>query len=288
MIVPSRFETHGGAAVAPIPEDNGIMNKVTLSDDVEGGPGSESTCSRDDQPLLRTSDDGDHDTKSEVDSSAASVNLSSWSMKRVEGLAFIVFAAFNFSVASVCGYVVLKESIDRIDFAAAIMAFLGALFVTRPAFLFGMAGDATKAPILAVFCALGGAMTQAVVYVTLRKLHAVDHLTAIHCFFAFGTIASALTILFMGVAVKIPMNAAFLFSVFGSGFFSFIGQIFLTKGFQIEKAGIASVMRYFDVIFVVVMDIIVLGEQVNALSIVGAVIIMSGASLIVLRKAYKK
>lgn len=84
------------------------------------------------------------------------------------------------------------------------------------------------------------------------------------------------------------MNPRFLFSVFGSGFFSFVGQIFLTKGFQIEKAGIASVMRYFDVVFVVVMDIAILGERVNALSIVGAAIIMSGASLIVLRKAYKK
>lgn len=56
-----------------------------------------------------------------------------------------------------------------------------------------------KPPVFAVLCALGGAMTQAIVYVTLRKLHAVDHLAAIHCFFAFGTITSILTILFVGV-----------------------------------------------------------------------------------------
>ncbi|KAG6623176.1 Drug/Metabolite Transporter (DMT) Superfamily [Phytophthora cinnamomi] len=355
-----------------MPPDNDTTNKILQSDDIEDGAGNEGI--RDDQPLLKSASASDAASKSDIGSSTAGLNASALSAKRVKGLGFIVFAAFNFSVASVCvkyashrvtshetvfwrmfvamtmnflwsryknrklevdpkyrrlllfrcivgtigvnlqfyamskmvltdavviiflspiftfflGAVVLKESIDRIDFTAAITAFVGALFVTRPAFIFGAGGDAAKAPVLAVFCALGGAMTQAIVYVTLRKLHAVDHLSAIHYFFAFGTITSILTILFLGVAVKIPMNAAFLFSVFGSGFFSFIGQIFLTKGFQIEKAGIASVMRYFDVVFVVAMDIVVLGERVNALSIVGAAIIMGGASLIVLRKAYKK
>ncbi|KAE9026076.1 hypothetical protein PR002_g11011 [Phytophthora rubi] len=365
MGVPSRTDNHGGAAVAPFPPGDDATKKILLSDGIEDA-GNENT--RDDQPLLKPSTAGEHNSKSEVDSAAAGGNASVWSMKRVKGLGFIVFAAFNFSIASVCvkyashrvtshetvfwrmfvaftmsciwsrykkrklevdpkyrrlllfrcivgtigvnlqfyamskmvltdavviiflspiftfflGAVVLKESIDRVDFAAATTAFVGALFVTRPAIIFGTGGDVAKAPVLAVFCALGGAMTQAIVYVTLRKLHAVDHVVAIHYFFSFGTITSILTILFMGVAFKVPTNAAFLFSVFGSGFFSFVGQIFLTKGFQIEKAGIASVMRYFDVVFVVVMDIAVLGERVNGLSIVGAAIIMSGASLIVL------
>ncbi|KAF4317443.1 hypothetical protein BBO99_00007859 [Phytophthora kernoviae] len=64
--------------------------------------------------------------------------------------------------------------------------------------------------------------------------------------------------------------------------------IFMTKGFQREKAGIASVMRYFDVVFVVAMDVAVLGESVNALSLVGAAIIMAGVAMIVLRRAQEK
>ncbi|KAE9101236.1 hypothetical protein PF005_g17265 [Phytophthora fragariae] len=342
MGVPSRTDNHGGAAVAPFPPGDDATKKILLSAGIEDA-GNENT--RDDQPLLKPSTAGEHNSKSEVDSAAAGGNASVWSMKRVNGLGFIVFAAFNFSIASLCvkyashrvtshetvfwrmfvaftmsciwsrykkrklevdpkyrrlllfrcivgtigvnlqfyamskmvltdavviiflspiftfflGAVVLKESIDRVDFAAATTAFVGALFVTRPAIIFGTGGDVAKAPVLCV-----------------------DHVVAIHYFFSFGTITSILTILFMGVAFKVPTNAAFLFSVFGSGFFSFVGQIFLTKGFQIEKAGIASVMRYFDVVFVVVMDIAVLGERVNGLSIVGAAIIMSGASLIVL------
>uniref|UniRef100_H3H5E2 EamA domain-containing protein n=1 Tax=Phytophthora ramorum TaxID=164328 RepID=H3H5E2_PHYRM len=119
-------------------------------------------------------------------------------------------------------------------------------------------------------------------------LLAVHHLVAIHYFFVFGSCTSIITLLFLGVPVKVPLEVTFLFAIFGSGFFSFIGQIFMTKGFQQEKAGIASVMRYFDVVFVVAMDVSILGESVNILSLVGAAIIMAGVSMIVLRRACEK
>ncbi|KAL4150903.1 hypothetical protein PRNP1_010298 [Phytophthora ramorum] len=365
----SKSDGHKGAAVAPLAETStGLTKESSATDADDSREGN-----RDDLPLLKSSSSDEPSTKSEVGAQAA-VNPTTWSMTRAQGLGYIVFAAFNFSVASVCvkyashrvtshetvfwrmavalamnflwtrfkkrklvvesqyrrlllfrcivgtlgvnlqfyamskmvltdavviiflspmftfflGAVVLKEAIDRIDFAAAVASFLGALFVTRPAFLFGTGDEASQAPFLAVVCALGGAMTQSIVYVTLRKLHAVDHLVAIHYFFAFGACTSILTIVFLGVRLQVPLDARFLFAVFGSGFFSFVGQVFLTKGFQREKAGIASVMRYFDVVFVVIMDIAILGESVNGLSIVGATIIMTGASVIVLRRARTK
>jgi drug/metabolite transporter (DMT)-like permease len=58
----------------------------------------------------------------------------------------------------------------------------------------------------------------------------------------------------------------------------------ITIGFQREKAGIASVMRYFDVVFVILWDATVLGEQPHALTLVGGAIILSGASVIAFRK----
>lgn len=47
-------------------------------------------------------------------------------------------------------------------------------------------------------------------------------------------------------------------------------------------------MRYFDVVFVMALDALVLGEHLNLYSVVGAAIIISGASVIVLRQAAKK
>lgn len=64
-----------------------------------------------------------------------------------------------------------------------------------------------------------------------------------------------------------------------------MGQIFLTKGFQQEKAGIASVMRYFDVVFVLLWDTTILGERVSDYSIFGGAVILSSAAMIVVRRA---
>ncbi|KAG7377248.1 hypothetical protein PHYPSEUDO_011956 [Phytophthora pseudosyringae] len=162
------------------------------------------------------------------------------------------------------------------------------MFVTRPAFLFPTDTATKQAPPLAVYCAIGGSMTSAVVYTLLRRLSNVDSLIAIHYFLAFGTCTSIMTLLLLGVSMTIPLETTFLFALFGNGLFFFIGQVFMTKGFQLEKAGIASVMRYFDVVFVVAMDVLILGETVNVLSLLGAGIIMAGVSLIVLRRAREK
>lgn len=186
------------------------------------------------------------------------------------------------------GAIFLKEKINRVDLLAGITSFLGVMFVTRPAFLFPSDTDTKEAPPLAIYCAIGGSVTSAVVYILLRRLSKVDCLVAIHYFFAFGTCTSIMTLLILGVSITVPLEPLFLFALFGSGFFSFIGQIFVTKGFQLEQAGIASVMRYFDVVFIVVMDVLVLGETVSLLSLLGAGIIMAGVSMIVLRRAREK
>ncbi|RLN26270.1 hypothetical protein BBJ28_00004538 [Nothophytophthora sp. Chile5] len=73
-------------------------------------------------------------------------------------------------------------------------------------------------------------------------------------------------------------------AIIGCGICTFGGQMFLTKGFQLEKAGIASVMRYLDVVFVFIWDSTILGERINHWSVVGALIICSCAVTIAVRK----
>lgn len=83
----------------------------------------------------------------------------------------------------------------------------------------------------------------------------------------------------------VPDTPALWCGVIGSGVFTFFGQMLLTKGFQLEKAGIASVMRYLDVVCVFVWDALLLRERINYWSIVGAVIICACAAVIALQKA---
>lgn len=79
-----------------------------------------------------------------------------------------------------------------------------------------------------------------------------------------------------------------MWALLGSGFLSYIGQSFSTRGVQLEQAGVASVMRYFDVVFVLIWDTTLLKEHVSGYSVLGGCIIFSGASIILIRRAYRK
>ncbi|EEY56576.1 Drug/Metabolite Transporter (DMT) Superfamily [Phytophthora infestans T30-4] len=82
----------------------------------------------------------------------------------------------------------------------------------------------------------------------------------------------------------IPSTFLLWRAIIGTGIFAFGGQMLLTRGFQLEKAGIAAVMRYLQVVFVFLWDSIILGEHINHWSIVGAFVIVSGAVAIAVRK----
>lgn len=88
----------------------------------------------------------------------------------------------------------------------------------------------------------------------------------------------------MKFSTKPSVVFALVLSALGSSF----GVIFLTLGFQLESAGIASVMRNFDVVFVFAMDILLLGEHVSGYSVIGAFLIVGGAALIGVRRARSK
>lgn len=82
----------------------------------------------------------------------------------------------------------------------------------------------------------------------------------------------------------VPVTLPLWCGVIGSGVFTFLGQMFLTKGFQLEKAGVASVMRYLDVVCVFVWDAVFVHERINHWSIVGAAVICVCAVGIALQK----
>ncbi|RLN95801.1 hypothetical protein BBJ28_00011025 [Nothophytophthora sp. Chile5] len=289
----SNVGVHGSAVVAPLSRDpTDSRGEPATKATPAAGDDEDDEGGREDLPLLKMACSSDGDSTIEAKGAATAV----WLRYKKKGLAvqqeyrsLLLFRCFVGTVGVnlqfyamskmvltdavviiftspistfFLGAVVLGEHINRIELFAGLTSFVGVLFVARPDFLFATT-TSVKAPPLAILCALGGSFTQAIVYVTLRKLHAVDHLVAIHYFFLFGTCMALLTIWFLSVSMHVPLEERFLFALFGSGFFTFVGQIFLTMGFQREKAGIASVMRYFDVVFVVVMDILVLGEHVS-------------------------
>lgn len=183
------------------------------------------------------------------------------------------------------GACMLGESIDAVSLTFAMTSFTGLIFVVRPGFVFGYADTEGAGSWDAYAAGMLGAVFQALVYISVRKLKHIHFLVMLHYFMMFSSSVSLIYIALFQRRFVLPSTPLLWVAVLGTGFFTFLGQSFLTKGFQLEKAGIASVMRYLDVVCVFFWDQIFLGEQINAWSVVGAVIICGSACLIALRKA---
>ncbi|KAF0684529.1 Aste57867_23528 [Aphanomyces stellatus] len=186
------------------------------------------------------------------------------------------------------GALVLGEHIKPVDFGLAISCFGGVVFVARPAFLFGEADSpVAHGSKYAVLGGLAAAAFQASSYVVIRRLKSVHYLVVIFYFMLLSIVVSAIWIVVVeGVrGFQASMSTAVWWACVGSGFFGFIGQLCVTKGFQLEHAGIASVMRYLDIVFVFIWDSTFLREHISVWSFVGAAIIFSCAIAITIRKA---
>ncbi|KAG7384915.1 hypothetical protein PHYPSEUDO_002136 [Phytophthora pseudosyringae] len=198
----------------------------------------------------------------------------------------IIFTSPIFT--ALLGACLLHEHIDIPSFACAILSFGGLICVVRPGFIFGYdhATAHTDGSWIAIGSALLGAIGQAFVFITVRKLKGIHFMAIVHYFMLFSLVGSLLYMLLVQRVFVVPPTLGVWFAVVGSGVFTFVGQLLLTKGFQLEKAGIASVMRYLDVVCVFIWDSLLLREKINHWSVVGAAIICTCAAVIVLRKAH--
>ncbi|KAG7384913.1 hypothetical protein PHYPSEUDO_002134 [Phytophthora pseudosyringae] len=186
----------------------------------------------------------------------------------------------------IAGALFLREKIDPISLLSAIMAFGGLVCVVRPGFLFGYDHPtaATDGSWIAICSGLLAALSQVFVFLTMRQLKRLNVFVIVHYFALASVILTMLWLALIQQAFYIPDTFLLWRAIVGTGIVTFGGQMFLTRGFQLEKAGVAAVMRYLDVVFVFIWDSFILGEHINHWSVVGALIILTCAMIIALRK----
>lgn len=94
------------------------------------------------------------------------------------------------------GALLLHERIDPLSFFFAVLSFGGLICIVRPGFLFGYehATAATDGSWLAIGSALLGAIGQAFVFISVRKLQRVKAVVIVHYFMLFSIPMSLLYI----------------------------------------------------------------------------------------------
>ncbi|KAI9905428.1 hypothetical protein PsorP6_014285 [Peronosclerospora sorghi] len=184
------------------------------------------------------------------------------------------------------GAIFLHEKIDPVSLWCAFGAFGGLICVLRPGFLFGYDGTvhARRTSWLPEGSALLSALGHVGTCLLVRQLKGLHFLVIVQ-YFAMTCVT--LTMLWLALIQRsffLPSTFFLWRSILGTSLCAFGGQMLLTRGFQLEKAGVAAVMRYLQVLFVFALDSEILGEKINHWSIVGALVILASAVAIAVRK----
>jgi len=190
------------------------------------------------------------------------------------------------------GAIFLKEPLSLKELLAGLCSFVGVILIARPQFLFGspkMFSDPSKVTqtqrMFSVIVALIGVVGATCAHTLTRgigkRAHPLQFMTT---FSSQCVLASTLGMILFKLPLVIPTRTSWLVMLLLIGIFGFGTQILFTMGLQRETAGRGTLAMYSSIVFAVVFEFIVFHTTPSALSIVGALIIVSSAIYITLTK----
>jgi drug/metabolite transporter (DMT)-like permease len=144
----------------------------------------------------------------------------------------------------------------------------GVMLVVHP----GVPLDSGADPF-GVAIALASATFSSFAYVTVRKLVTTEHPLVI--VFYFPLVAAPLALPWALVDWVWPTPIEWLLLV-GIGITTQLGQVFLTMGLAIERAGRATAIGYVQIVFAVMWQLLIFGQQPGLGTLLGAGLIIAG------------
>lgn len=168
----------------------------------------------------------------------------------------------------------LGEKLRRREVFSVVASMVGVLLVTRPSFLFG--GSPHALPAGSVGIGLFGAMCSSAAYIAVRKLGATEHPAVIIGYFSVISVIGSIPVAVPGWIW--PTATEWLVLV-GIGVTTQLGQISLTHGLRLERAGTATATAYLQIVFAAVWGVLFFAELPDAGTILGAAVIV-GSTLV--------
>ncbi len=170
---------------------------------------------------------------------------------------------------------VLGEHMGLAETLLVVGSMSGVVMVARPSFLFG-AADALNPFDVGV--ALAGAFLAAGAYVTVRRLREEEPMRIVFWFSAMSTLLSLPFVLRDPVLPSVPM----LLVLLGVGLTTHVGQVLITYGFRLERAGRASAVGYLQIVFAAGWGWLLFQEVPDGWTFAGAAVIV-GCTMVLVR-----
>ncbi len=165
----------------------------------------------------------------------------------------------------------LKEKINKGQWFSFMIAFVGVIVLK---------GFDLRIDFISLGLALTSAMTVGMVFVLIRYLGAREHyLTIINYFMIISMLVAICSFPFW----QMPVGREW-FSVVLIGIFGLIGQVFMTRAFQLEEASVLAPFKYMELIYALILGFFFFGETYQILAFAGIALILTGMLLNVFAK----
>lgn len=168
----------------------------------------------------------------------------------------------------------LGERLGWREALGVLAGLLGVVLIARPAALFG---GATRLDPHYTAIALLGALCSASAYVVIRALGKREHAQVVVLWLPMLTIPLAAPFALDAWRWPTGWQWPLLLAV---GIATQLGQLELTKGLQLEKAGKATAIGYVQIVFSAVWGVLVFHEHPSAWTIAGAATILGSTVLV--------
>jgi len=165
----------------------------------------------------------------------------------------------------------LKERLKPYQIISVIIAFIGALFIIKPAF---------QVEFVPYAMGLGSALIAGAAYTVLRFLSGKEKFYQITFFFSTFSVLALSPFLIIFYESMSVLQVVYLLL---AGVFASIGQFGITLAYQYAPAKEISIFTYSNVIFVTLLSFIVFFDYPDIYSLIGYVIIF-GASIYMFQK----
>lgn len=171
--------------------------------------------------------------------------------------------------------VMLAELIGKKDIGLMAISLAGVVLVVQPAMLFGKVGAGLD-PI-GVTMGLISAVLSAAAWVTIRKLSQTEPVVVIVFYFAMITTLGSVPLVMMNPVWPTAVEWLLLT---GIGITTHFGQLNLTRGLKLEKAGRAASVTYLQMVFAALWGMLIFNEVPSLLSIAGTILIVGSTLML--------
>lgn len=171
----------------------------------------------------------------------------------------------------IIAYLWLSERINRTTRWSILVGFVGALFIMKP-------GSAEFS--IAALVGLGAAFLASFAKVTIRRMSNTESSSRI--VFYFSTVGTLVTVIPASINWVTPGTQLWPW-ILALGIFGTIGQLLMTRAYQVAKPGQIGPYVYSSVVYASLIGWIFWGELMVLTSLIGCILIISAGMMNVLR-----